>query len=143
LNRNSRSTLFLIEQLVVILIFAVCAAVCVSIFVESYMMERRATDVSNALLVAKSGIESYKAFAGDAERTASVLGGVVYSGGDTVTVYYDEHWDLFTEDGAAYILRIAPAGGGHPSLKLVDVTVGTADGDELIALTAAARRASG
>lgn len=152
MSRHSRSTLFLMEQLVVILIFAICAAACVKIFVESYLMERRALDVSNALLSAQSAAECFKASAGDAEKAAALLGGnsARDAKNNAVSVFYDGAWDVENWSQSklplepAFILRIIPKDGGHPSLAYADVTVSTyADDEELVTLTVAARRDGG
>jgi len=69
---RSKSTLFLMEQLVVIAVFAICAAVCVYILAISYLMTVDAVDTRNALLVAESAAEMYKAFDGDLVRVAEM-----------------------------------------------------------------------
>ena len=62
---RSKSTLFLMEQLVVIAVFAICAAVCVYILARSYLMTVEAVDSRHALLIAENAAEMYKAFDGD------------------------------------------------------------------------------
>jgi len=42
--RRSRSTLFLMEQLIVIAVFAICAAACVKILTTSYFMAKQTRD---------------------------------------------------------------------------------------------------
>ena len=134
MNGHSRSTLFLMEQLVVILVFAVCSAVCVTIFVESYQTERRALDKNYALLAAGSGAECYKASGGDARKAAERLSGFAVFAGEAAAVYYDEDWNPCGEAGASFVLRFTP---GAP--LRAEITVGKADGEELVALTVAAR----
>ena len=134
MNGHSRSTLFLMEQLVVILVFAICSAVCVTIFVESYQMERHSLDMNYALLAAGSGAECYKASGGDTRKAAERLSDFSVFSGGAAAVYYDEDWNPCGEAGAFYVLRITP----ESSLR-AEITVGKADGEEFVTLTVAAR----
>ncbi|MCL2604965.1 MAG: hypothetical protein FWD90_10845 [Defluviitaleaceae bacterium] len=122
MNGHSRSNLFLIEQLVVILIFAVCSAVCVSIFVESYLMSKRTLEVNYAIRVAGNAAESYKA-----------------SGGVDGVIYYDSNWNVSDTDGAYFVLQITTLDNPAPSLTRAEIVVSRISGDELYRLTVAAR----
>ncbi|MCL1807192.1 MAG: type II secretion system GspH family protein [Oscillospiraceae bacterium] len=81
-NGRSKSGLFLIELLVVITVFALCAAFCVRIFTSAYLAGIKSRDVSRALNIAKSAAEAYKV-TGDAARSASLA-----AGEDQFTVYF-------------------------------------------------------
>jgi type II secretory pathway pseudopilin PulG len=142
LNGHSRSTLFLIEQLVVILIFAICSAVCISIFVESYMMGHRTLEVNNAIRAAGNGAESYKASGGDAQETARVLGGINNQADydEDLLIYYNDQWNPCEKEQALYVLRIIRLNNPAPSLVLAEVTVSRMDGEELFNLRVATRR---
>ena len=108
MNGRSRSTLFLMEQLIVIAIFALCASVCVKIFIGSFLMAGDTRDMRQALVAAKGGAECYKAY-GDLEKTAALLSGGRYSSSpaaDAYYVYYDEDWQVCGETEAAYALRL-------------------------------------
>jgi acetylornithine deacetylase/succinyl-diaminopimelate desuccinylase-like protein len=124
----------MMEQLIVILVFAICSAVCVSIFVESYLTERGALEMKNAILAASSAAESYKASDGDARKTVMILGGF-----HDEAVFYDESWAPCAEDQAAYILRIARIDDPYSLLILAEITVSKITGEELFSLPAAVR----
>lgn len=133
-----KSSLFLMEQLFVILVFSICAAVCVNIFASSFIMARSSRDINNSLIIAEHGAESYKAAAGDAEKAAFLLGG---SAGDSIiTVYYDENRRVCGEGQAAYVMSITEAAGAPAALVFGDISVEKAGGEQIIAFTAAARR---
>jgi predicted small secreted protein len=108
------------EQLVVILVFAVCAAVCVSIFVESYLMEHRTLEEKNAILAAVSGAESYRA------------------SGNGGTVFYNDQWEPCVEEEASYVLRTARFMHPDTILGTAEITVSRIDGEVLFILPAAA-----
>ena len=107
MHRRSGLTLFLMEQLIVIAVFAVCAAACVKILVDSYFVATQTRDLSNAIRVAESGAECYKAASGDVGKIAEILGGKAENAGTaTAIVHYDEDWRVCGEENASYRLRL-------------------------------------
>ena len=105
---RSKSSLFLIEQLIVIAVFAVCAAVCVKIFAESYLLSGAGADINNALLVAKNGAESFKAASGDMDAVALLLDVNLIRSDKTLFAYYDKAWRPCNALGALYKLYFIP-----------------------------------
>ena len=135
-KEKSKSTLFLIEQIIVIAVFAICAAVCVRIIVSAYMMTADAVDTRNALTIAESAAESFKAFEGDAalvfavlsERSANTQASGNYSQNSIVVVC-----DRFS-------LEIAIREGSARGLLFADIAItGLRGGEELVTLTVATR----
>lgn len=57
---RGRSSLFLMEQLIVIAVFAICAAVCVKIMFIARTITVDAVDTRYALLIAESEAEGFK-----------------------------------------------------------------------------------
>lgn len=139
---GSKSTLFLMEQLIVILIFSFCAAVCVKIFVVSFIMTSDSNDMTNALRIAQSGAECYKAVAGDSEYAASILGGGIVKDG-VVSVYYDSDWHVCEGSEAAYILKFTEDKGQYTDSNIPEsllfniISVEKITGEEIAALTVA------
>jgi type II secretory pathway pseudopilin PulG len=72
---RSRSTLFLMEQLVVIAVFAICAAVCVRLLFAAYQINVDAVDTRHALILAENVAESFKAFNGDIDNIFETVWG--------------------------------------------------------------------
>jgi len=137
-NLRSRSTLFLMEQIVVITVFAICAAICVYILVISFLMTSSAVDTKSALLVAESAAESYKAFSGDMDRVAEILNGSANAG--SVLVYFDSSWQPSGPENASFVLLLTERDLESYAL-LSDISVSRIiTGDELINLTVATRR---
>jgi len=143
---RSKSTLFLIEQLIVIAVFAICAAACISILSNAYFLARDTRDVSNALLVAESLAESFKAVSGDLEAAAEISGGNLKTvdGTDTITMFFSDNWLQTDEDTAQYILQLKSDNQppSHPSLLTGAVTVSRTTGDQLLTFPIATRQAT-
>jgi hypothetical protein len=142
-NRRSRSALFLMEQLIVVAVFAVCAAACVRILTESYFIASETRDISNAIHAAESGAECFKAVSGDIEKVAEILGGkTIRVDGDAVAiVYYDRNWRVCNEEDAVYRLRlISETPESEPrSLLTGELSVEKLTGEVIVSLMVAAR----
>ena len=136
---RSRSTLFLMEQLIVILVFAVCAAVCVSIFADSYLMQVDSVDIKNALSAAESGAECFKAYSGDLEKASVILEGSVTATG-ALEVFYDGQWRPCEESVAEFYMLLTGSDGESPLLLLGELTILRISGEELASLSLAVRR---
>lgn len=113
MNTRSKSSLFLIEILAVILLFALSAGVCLRLFFQSRQISRESINLSRASLEVQSAADCYKALDGDIDGAAEILGGVVSDG--ALSVYYDGEW-VQTEgaDGASYcvtVMELAPKEG--------------------------------
>ena len=140
MNNRSRSALFLMEQLIVIAVFAICASACVKIFVNSYSTAVNTKDINNALLIAESGAECFKAVGGDVFEIADVLSGSVMDGTDAVEVYYNKEYRVCPEDSAVYVMRLdGRYAEDLEALKFGDISVRKITGEEIIAFTAAVR----
>jgi type II secretory pathway pseudopilin PulG len=150
MTQRSKSTLFLIEQLIVTAVFAICAAACISILTVSYFYAIDSQSTGNAILKAESAAEIYKATGGNVLLTADLLGGVAETGGPghfgdyNAAVYYDKSWNISNEPDAAFILRINSTGTSYASHGLIlqsgGITVEKNTGEQLVAFTVAARQ---
>ena len=145
MTRRSGSTLFLMEQLIVITVFAICAAACVSILTVSFIYARDSRNLSRALLVAESAADSFKALSGDTSQTANVLNGFVYSavGGDALAVYFDENWQAVCRtdtDHVRYVLRMLPLESlSRAGITAMQLSVEEITGEEILTFPVVAR----
>ena len=108
MKSRSRATLFLIEQLIVIAVFALSAAACARILTAAYFDASTAKDLSYAILAAENGADSYKATNGDLGSVARLLGGATgtVDGSTAVIVHYDKDWQVTNESEATYRLTL-------------------------------------
>ena len=86
-----KATLFLMELVLVIFFFSICAAICVNIFGSAQTMADNSENVSRAAVEARSAASCFKAAEGDLEQTALLLNGV--EADDSVLVYFDKNWN--------------------------------------------------
>lgn len=136
--RRSKTPLALMEQLVMVLVFALAAALCVQVFVLSDQTSRRNEERDRALLEAQNAAEALKS--GDEDYFVA-LSAVTGDGGWSIS--YDEDWRSMTDaDAAAYHLLIFPADSGLDYLWAAQIQVYTADGDLLADLPVAGQEVS-
>ena len=131
---RTKAPLVLMEQLVMLLVFALAATVCVRAFALADEMSRQAEDLDQAVIAAEQLAETLRASGGDYEQAAQWLGGSW--DGATLGVQYDQDWQR-TQQDARYVALAVPADSGQPLLGTASVWVCAADGTYLWGLTAA------
>ncbi|MDY3985979.1 hypothetical protein [Dysosmobacter sp.] len=129
---RSKAPLALMEQLVMVLVFALAAALCVQVFVLSDRTSRRNGARDRAVLAAQNAAEELKSVHGDFALAADLYGGTW--NGQLWGRSYDESWG---RDGDAYHVLVIPADSGEALLGSAEVTVYTAEGDVLVSLPVA------
>lgn len=137
--RRSKTPLALMEQLVMVLVFALAAALCVQVFVLSdrtsalnEARDRALLEAQNAAEALKSGDETYFT-----DRSAA-------SAEAGWSISYDDGWQcVTTADTAAYHLLVLSADSGLDYLWAAQVQVYTAEGTLLADLPVAGQEVAG
>ncbi|WP_455582401.1 hypothetical protein [Dysosmobacter sp.] len=133
---KSKAPLALMEQLVMVLVFALAAALCVRGFVLSERISRRGEARDMAMIAAQNAAEALKGTGGDFSAASEQYGGSW--NGLLWGISYDETWkELQGAEQAAYHLLVMPGDSGEPLLGAAGVTVYTARGDVLVTLPVA------
>jgi len=143
MTNRSKSTLFLIEQLIVIAVFAICAVACISILTAAYFNANDSKALSHAVLKAESAAEVFKVTGDDFSAMADILGGTTTvtglgtAGVSVVAVYYDNTWKVSSETNAYYVLNLiieSVQNIGNHDLIQGNVNVGKVTGEEILTL---------
>lgn len=110
---RSKAPLVLMEQAVMVLVFALAAALCLRAFVWSDQLSRQNEARDRALLEVQNAAETLKHAGGDTahaqEEAARRLGGQVSQG--LWYIFYDETWSVTDQERAVYRLEAQ----GEPS----------------------------
>lgn len=85
---KNKASLVLIEQLIMTLVFALAAAVCLQIFVKADSISRQTERLGQAQVLAQNGAEAIKAADGDLAQAAKHLGASVNE--QTLTAEIDD-----------------------------------------------------
>lgn len=137
---KSKAPLSLMEQLVMLLVFSLAAALCLQIFVLSAQMSRRCEAMDHAVTVAQNVAETLKASGGDFQYFKSLLGGTTADG--KWQIRYDENWTE-SETEASYCLIATKPAVNYPGLGSAEISVLTESGDVLFALTVSWQEVNG
>lgn len=110
MNRTeSKAPLVLMEQVIMVLVFALVAALCIQAFVLSRTLSIQMTDRDHAMNVSQTLAETVKAYGGDPERVCETLGGE--TDGDRMRFFYDADWNASTETDASFLLVLEQEAG--------------------------------
>lgn len=105
---KSKAPLALMEQMVMLLVFALAAALCLQAFVKSDQISLRSQNRSNAALAAQNVAEVIRYNGGSLEyaltETANRQGGS-YLENEGLVIAYDEEWKVAAEN-QAYLLTV-------------------------------------
>ncbi|HBR07753.1 MAG TPA: hypothetical protein DD735_02515 [Clostridiales bacterium] len=128
MGKRSGLPAILMELALMLLVFSLCAAVCLSVFAASRRTARESGELSSAAAWAQSAAEAYRYAEGDVEKAAALIG--AEAAGNGFARYFDGGWAAADADEAAYTLtlsqtdaacaRITVAGGGK-ALFFLDV----------------------
>jgi hypothetical protein len=122
---KNKTSLALMEQAIMILVFALAAALCLRAFVWADITSARNTDREQALTQVQTAAELLKHYTGDRDAVSQALVGSVQD------VYYDEQWNPVPGEGA-WKLVITPLSGQPPFLGSADVAI-TDSTDQILA----------
>ena len=133
---RSKTPLVLMEQVIMVLVFALAAALCLRMFVFSDQMSERNEHIDHAVLLAQNTAEMLKA-CGGVEEAAAIVGGTIQQ--TLWSVHYNEDLTPATDaDSACYHVDVLPQGSGVDGLGQAHIEVFLQDEQEgLFALTVA------
>lgn len=127
---RSKAPLVLMEQLIMVLVFAIAAALCLRMFVSSGKLSQRYADTDMAVQIAQTVAERIKHDKG------------IYLDrydweffGQTQAFPYDKNWQPTVENAAYYVY--ITCGQPTPYLAQAHISVCTLAGEELFALPVA------
>ena len=117
---KNKATLTLIELSLMLVIFALAAALCMSAFVWADDTAGACDDRDHALLKAQSAAEVLKTYGNNLEEAALVFGGEW--DGALWTVRYTDYWEQCDEFGT-YILEVEPIPDALDLLGMAEIRV--------------------
>lgn len=126
---HSKSTLFLIEMMIVILFLAVSSALCVQTFVHAREKSMGAKNLTQARVAADGAAEVLR---GEDEIDLSDVYPTGTAKQNGITVYYDSDWNLCEASEEVYRMDVCALPG--ETMRDVNIAVRDADGQELYSL---------
>ena len=103
-KRDSGTAMFLMEMIVVVCFFVLCAGVCILAFVKADYLSRLAEDTNSASLAAESVAEIWKA----EDARGLEVRFLMSKDGETGVIYWDSQWNPVEDEKAAdYRARVS------------------------------------
>lgn len=101
---SKKSSLFLMELIIVLFFFALCAAVCVNIFAKAKLINDKSYELNKSIVAAQNAAECFKAANSDIITLANLLNGTAED--NVVKIGYDENWQNTNLINAIYMMSI-------------------------------------
>ena len=130
---RNKAPLALMEQLVMLLVFALAAALCLKVFVLSDQLSRRCEERDRAVVVAQNAAETMKICKGNVIDCSEISGG--FADGSAWKIGYDLDWQQTALDQAAYQVLVVPVASATKLLGTAEVCAQTIEGELLFQLT--------
>lgn len=92
---ESKASLVLMEQVIMVLVFALVAAICIQTFVLARNISLRLEERDHAMNISQVLAETVKAYGGSLEEVGKELGGTI--DGKQLVFYYDDRWNEVSE----------------------------------------------
>lgn len=137
---KSKAPLLLMEQMVMLVVFALAAALCVQAFVRSDASSARNEARDEAVVLCQNAAEAIRHSGGDLEAAARQLGipfGAYAQEEPAFSAHYNEDWSLSDTREYAYCLRAELVDIGVAGLGKASVSVSEADGEALFEIEVA------
>ena len=120
---KSKAPLAMMEQIVMLLVFALAAALCLQAFVKSDQLSKRSEARDRAAVLCQNAAEVIRSEGGNFNKAAERLG-LTFGQGSTMFRYYDADWNPLSDIEGAYCLTIhglydTPPGLGKASVSVV------------------------
>ena len=133
---RSKTPLALMEQVIMVLVFALAAALCLQVFSFSNQMSEKNKDIDHAVLLAQNTAELLKA-CGSVEEASEAVGGDIRQ--TLWSSYYGEDLTPVPDQTSAYYeVHTLPENSGVEGLGKATIDVFRHDGNEaLFSLTVA------
>lgn len=129
---KDKAPLALIEQTVMILVFALAAALCLRVFVWSDLQSKNGAASDRAVIAVRSAAETLKSAGGDFAAASESLGAELLPDG-SLCLRLDDGFRPDPE--GCFILTAAPLPESQPLYGEALVSAETAKGDMLFSLT--------
>lgn len=101
-----KSSLFLMELIIAIVFFALASSVCLQLFVKSHLLSARTKELNTAVNLCTSAAEFIRQCEGSGEILQELMPQLTVSQEDSLLAYYDEKFQVCSQENADYLLKI-------------------------------------
>ena len=134
---RSKAPLVMMEQIIMVLIFALASALCVQMFVLAENLSKRTEAQNRAVVEVQNAAESIKAKGLEAyvqEKEAEQIK-------DGFMLFFDASWNRVSEqEQAVYHIKICPYNSDSEYVWSMDIVATEKDGEELFRVPVAGQK---
>lgn len=106
-KNSSGSGIFLMEMILVVFFFVICAVICIRVFVKANDMSRTARDLNQSVLAAESIAEIWKQEGGEGLEKR-MQAAVPAKNPDSAGIYWNQNWQpAKDQEQAAFVASIS------------------------------------
>ena len=105
MQKTRRSTVFLMELIMAILIFSIAATVCVQVFVKSHTLKEESNKLSQAVFASTSVAEIIRS-GHDYDVILAKEYPLLLCDNNSYTIFFDEEWNNTSNNNAKFCLEI-------------------------------------
>lgn len=132
-QEHTRSSLFLFEFVMMLLVFFLLSMVTLQLFAKTRLLSRRAGDANGAVLAAQSLSERVSLWDGrDSGALPGLLGADTGETASDFVCYYDANWQTVDKASAVYVARVTVSPQVQPYGTLVEAQVQVLRGSEIV-----------
>jgi len=100
---KSKTSLFLMELIITILLFAACGAVCMRLFVSAHVMTMDTVELNRSVSIAQGFAEVMRGTDGDMQSVLEHYPDAITGGEGFFEVYYDKNFEPCDYENASYV----------------------------------------
>ena len=116
---KSKTTLLLMELVIMVMFFSIAAAICMNVFASAQVTADDSANRSMAGIHAQSAVDCYKAVKGDLAECVEILGGV--TDGSVMYIFFDDKWNLCDSENSSaegFTVSLLKFAGGNISVTV-------------------------
>ncbi|MBQ7936893.1 MAG: hypothetical protein IJ283_00115 [Oscillospiraceae bacterium] len=132
---KSKAPLTLMEQIIMLLVFALSAAICLQVFAHAGEISDEIEKRGNAVTAVQNIAESLKINGGDLEKHAAFYGGTCEE--DSWKMFFDSEWKPCEEENSEYYVEILKTENENPLLGTAEISARSNDGEVVFTLNTA------
>lgn len=119
--RKSKTSLFLMELVITIMFFSICAAVCMQLFVKTHVLGQRTRELNHAVCEAQGFAEVMRGTDGSMGQIMEFYPDAVSDGESFFEVFYDADFTKCEYDKAVYVADVTLSPNG--AIQNMDVKI--------------------
>lgn len=119
-KRSSKSGLFLIELILILLFFSFSSAVCLQLFARAHLKDKESVSLTMAVTQAQNAAEGFYTSCMSAKDLLKLFPGSSLDG-DSLVTWYNKDWQTCGKDEAKYVRETAFSSSGRQLTASIDI----------------------